>query len=136
MRRIVVASKEYLERRGEPKTPAAIASHDTIQFGAATAAPDWRFVEDGRGFVWATNPRFDQQRRRCDPVCGSGRRTSGPVLAYQAAKIAQAQRLKIVLAPFEQPAMPIHIVYPTAAVVGQGAHLHRSGDRDHRLEFG
>src|SRR6266571_1638117 len=38
MRRIVVASKDYLKRRGEPKTPDEIASHDTIQFGAMTAA--------------------------------------------------------------------------------------------------
>ena len=37
MRRIVVASKDYLQRRGEPKTPEAIAAHDTIQFGAMTA---------------------------------------------------------------------------------------------------
>src|SRR4030088_3420453 len=29
MRRIVVASKEYLKRRGEPDTPEAIASHQT-----------------------------------------------------------------------------------------------------------
>ena len=48
MRRIVVASNSYLKARGEPKTPAAIAAHDTIQFGATTAPPDWRFVEDGR----------------------------------------------------------------------------------------
>src|ERR1700736_4734936 len=46
MRRIVVASPAYLKARGEPKTPAAIAAHDTIQFGALTAAPDWRFVAD------------------------------------------------------------------------------------------
>src|SRR3954469_16408502 len=44
MRRIVVASPDYLKRRGEPKTPASVASHDTIQFGAS----DWGFVEDGR----------------------------------------------------------------------------------------
>ena len=36
MRRIVVASSGYLEARGEPKTPEAIASHDTIQFGATS----------------------------------------------------------------------------------------------------
>ena len=36
------------QARGEPKTPEAIASHQTIQFGATTASPDWRFVEDGR----------------------------------------------------------------------------------------
>ena len=48
MRRIVVASTGYLKARGEPKRPEEIAAHDTIQFGAMTAAPDWRFVEDGR----------------------------------------------------------------------------------------
>ena len=35
MRRIVVASRGYLKTRGEPKTPQAVASHATIQFGAA-----------------------------------------------------------------------------------------------------
>src|SRR4051794_27035715 len=34
MRRIVVASPEYLARRGEPNKPATVASHETIQFGA------------------------------------------------------------------------------------------------------
>src|ERR1700688_2727173 len=36
MRRIVVASDEYLKQHGEPKTPKAIASHAIIQFGAIT----------------------------------------------------------------------------------------------------
>src|SRR5256885_3219169 len=45
MRRIVVASPGYLKARGEPKTPEAIASHDTILFGSA---PEWRFVRDGQ----------------------------------------------------------------------------------------
>src|SRR5229473_1160792 len=38
MRRIVVASSDYLRQRGEPDTPEAIASHDTIQFGATTVS--------------------------------------------------------------------------------------------------
>src|ERR1700726_639931 len=58
MRRIVVRSKGYPKERGEPKTPAAIASHDTIQFGAMAARPDWRFVEDGREVRVACTPRF------------------------------------------------------------------------------
>jgi hypothetical protein len=44
MRRIVVASPDYLKRRGEPNNPAAVLSHDAIQFGTS----DWDFVEDGR----------------------------------------------------------------------------------------
>src|SRR5471030_2777347 len=58
MRRIVVASSGYLKQHGEPKTPQAIASHQTIQFGASGAAPDWRFVEQGREVRVALAPRF------------------------------------------------------------------------------
>src|SRR4030081_1178412 len=36
MRRIIVASHGYLKRRGEPKRPEAIASHQTIPFGVFT----------------------------------------------------------------------------------------------------
>src|ERR1700682_955500 len=58
MRRIVVASSGYLRRRGEPKRPEAIASHQTIHFAATAAPPDWRFVEDGREIRVACTPRF------------------------------------------------------------------------------
>src|SRR4051795_10072306 len=54
MRRIVVASPDYLKRRGEPKTPASVASHDTIQFGTS----DWDFVEGGREVRVPCVPRF------------------------------------------------------------------------------
>src|SRR6476661_8735951 len=57
MRRIVVASPAYLKARGEPQRPQEIAAHDTIQFGAMTASPDWRFVEDGRDVHISPVPR-------------------------------------------------------------------------------
>src|SRR6201986_4353407 len=47
MRRIVVASPAYLKARGEPKRPADIASHDTIQFGATAGLSDWGLIENG-----------------------------------------------------------------------------------------
>src|SRR5437868_11810891 len=55
MRRIVVAAPAYLKRRGEPTSPEAITTHDTIQFGAS---PDWRFVRDGRELRVTPAPRF------------------------------------------------------------------------------
>src|SRR6266704_2602816 len=58
MRRIVVASPGYLVKRGEPERPREILTHDTIQFGAMTAALDWRFVEDGHEIRVASTPRF------------------------------------------------------------------------------
>src|SRR5258708_6851924 len=39
------------------------------------------------------------------------------VLAYQAADAIKAGRLKIVLQKFEQPPLPIHLVYPTSRLL-------------------
>jgi DNA-binding transcriptional LysR family regulator len=117
MRRIVVASPAYLKRRGEPKTPEAIASHATIQFGATTASPDWRFVEDGREVSVACAPRFTTNS--ADAAIQYAEQGGGltRVLAYQAAEAIKAGRLRIVLEKFEPPPLPIHVVYPTSRLL-------------------
>jgi DNA-binding transcriptional LysR family regulator len=117
MRRIVVASSDYLGQRGEPDTPEAIASHETIQFGATTATPDWRFVEDGRDIRVACTPRLTTNS--ADAAIQYAEQGGGltRVLAYQAAEAIKAGRLKIVLAKFEPPPLPIHIVYPTSRLL-------------------
>ena len=117
MRRIVVASKEYLKRRGEPKTPEAIADHDTIHFGAMTAEPEWRFVADGREIRISSTPRFASNSADAAIQYAEAGGGLTRVLAYQAADSLKAGRLKIVLAPFAPPALPIHIVYPTSRLL-------------------
>jgi DNA-binding transcriptional LysR family regulator len=113
MRRIVVASTDYLKQRGEPKMPADIAGHDTIQFGAS----DWDFVEDGREVRVACGPRFitnsaDAALLHAEQGGGLTR-----VMAYQAADAVAGGRLKVVLEKFEQAPLPIHIVYPTSRLL-------------------
>jgi len=117
MRRIVVASSGYLKQRGEPNTPEAVASHETIQFGAMTASPDWRFVEDGREIRVACAPRFTTNS--ADAAIQYAEQGGGltRVLAYQAADAIKGGRLRVVLAQFEQPPLPIHIVYPTSRLL-------------------
>ena len=117
MRRIVVASSGYLKQRGEPDTPEAVASHETIQFGAMTASPDWRFVEDGRETRVACTPRFTTNS--ADAAIQYAEQGGGltRVLAYQAADAIKGGRLRVVLAQFEQPPLPIHIVYPTSRLL-------------------
>jgi DNA-binding transcriptional LysR family regulator len=117
MRRIVVASHGYLKQHGEPNTPETIASHQTIQFGAMTASPDWRFVEDGREIRVAHTPRFITNS--ADAAIQHAEQDGGltRVLAYQAAEAIKAGRLKIILEKFEEPPLPIHIVYPTSRLL-------------------
>jgi DNA-binding transcriptional LysR family regulator len=117
MRRIVVASPGYLKAHGEPKTPEAIASHQTIQFGATMASPDLRFVRDGKEVRVAPVPRLLTNSADAAiqyAVAGGGLTR---VLAYQAADAIRRGRLKIVLAKFEQPPLPIHVVYPTSRLL-------------------
>ena len=117
MRRIVVASKGYLKQHGEPRTPAALASHATIQFGAMTASPDWRFVDAGREVRVACTPRFTTNS--ADAAIQYAEQGGGltRVLAYQAADAIKAGRLRIILAKFEEPPLPIHVVYPTSRLL-------------------
>ncbi|MDI4235282.1 LysR family transcriptional regulator [Bradyrhizobium sp. Arg237L] len=117
MRRIVVASKQYLNARGEPKRPSDISAHDTIQFGAMSAAPDWRFVEEGREVRVSPSPRFSSNSADAAIQYAEAGGGLTRVLAYQAAASLKAGRLRIVLAKFEEPPLPIHIVYPTSRLL-------------------
>jgi DNA-binding transcriptional LysR family regulator len=114
MRGIVVAAPAYLKRRGEPKNPEEIATHDTIQFGAAS---EWRFVQDGRELRVPPAPRLitnsaDAAIQYAEEGGGLTR-----VLAYQAADAIKRGKLAIVLAASEEPVMPIHLVYPTSRLL-------------------
>ena len=117
MRRIVVASPGYLKAHGEPRSPEAIASHQTIQFSAMSPQADWRFVRDGEEVRVAPVARLTTNSS--DAAIEYAAKDGGltRVLAYQAAEAIKARALKIVLAKFEQPPLPIHIVYPTSRLL-------------------
>jgi len=117
MRRIVVASPAYLKARGEPKTAAGVASHDTIQFGSTVGSADWRFREGGEEVRLNYAPRFSTNSSDAAIQYAEADGGLTRVMAYQAAASVKAGRLKIVLEKFELPALPIHIVYPTSRLL-------------------
>ena len=117
MRRVVVASPAYLKAQREPRTPEDIVSHQTIQFSALSPLADWRFVRGGQEIRIAPGPRLTTNSADAAiqyAVQGGGLTR---VLAYQAADAIKRGRLRIVLAKFEQPPLPIHIVYPTSRLL-------------------
>ncbi|MGN6311910.1 MAG: LysR family transcriptional regulator [Xanthobacteraceae bacterium] len=117
MRRMVVASPDYLAAHGEPRHPSEIAAHRTVHFGALSAAPDWRFVEDGREVRVACAPRFTTNS--ADAAIFHAEQGGGltRVLAYQAAEGLAGDRLKAVLTDYEIAPLPIHLVYPTSRLL-------------------
>ncbi|MGB5902772.1 MAG: LysR family transcriptional regulator [Xanthobacteraceae bacterium] len=117
MRRMVVASPDYLAEHGEPRHPQEIVAHRTVHFGALSAAPDWRFVEDGREVRVACAPRFTTNS--ADAAIFHAEQGGGltRVLAYQAAEGLASGRLKGVLVDYEIAPLPIHLVYPTSRLL-------------------
>jgi DNA-binding transcriptional LysR family regulator len=112
-----VAAPSYLKQHGEPKSPAEVAGHQTIQFGSTSVTGEWRFTEAGREFRLNITPRFSSNG--ADAAVQYAEQGGGltRVLAYQAADAIRRGTLNVVLQPFEQAPLPIHIVYPTSRLL-------------------
>ena len=111
VRRVICASPGYLEKKGNPQVPEDIRSHDTVLFEAITPRPEWSFrgPEGEYSVSFSTRLRVnlaDTAIAAAIAGCGLTR-----VLSYQIAPEIKAGRLKIILADFEAPAMPVHVVY-------------------------
>ena len=117
MRRVVVASPRYLKAHGTPQKLSDLVDHEVIQFSGSSALVEWRFVEDGREIRVPNTSRF--ATNSTDAAVLHAEQGGGliSVLAYQVAESLKAGRLKIVLAKYELPPMPIHLVYPTSRLL-------------------
>lgn len=110
VRRLVVASPDYLARRGTPAKPAELTAHDTI-FSTSTWGPlEWRFGSRGRTTIVRLTPRLlanDVEARLDAARAGHG---IVRVLSYQVAEDLAAGRLVRVLRAFEPPPLPVQLV--------------------------
>ena len=116
MRRMVVASPDYLRRHGQPKHPKDLLKANCIRFSASTG-PWWTFYEGSKQFNVAVtgNLDFNQAAPALDAcLAGLG---FGMFISYQIESYLQQKRLKIVLEKFEPPPRPINIVYPHARLL-------------------
>ena len=116
-RRVVVASPAYLARNKKPRSPEDLARHTLLQCTGVHLTPEWRFLHDGHESRIAFEPRYITSS--ADAAIEHAERGGGltMVLAYQIVEAVRAGRLKIVLAGFEPPPLPIHIVYPTTRLL-------------------
>jgi DNA-binding transcriptional LysR family regulator len=113
----VVASPRYLKAHGTPLKPSDLAAHEVIQFSGGSSLSEWRFTENGREIHVPTTSRF--ATNSTDAAILHAEQGGGliSVLAYQAAEGLKARRLRIVLADYEPPPLPIHLVYPTSRLL-------------------
>lgn len=111
VRRFVCASPRYLRKRGAPKTPVDLAGHTIIAASAVSPSTDWGFVEGKRRVTAKVRPRLavtsnDAAIRAALQALGVTR-----LMSYQVAEHLATGRLVRVLADYEPPPLPIHVIH-------------------------
>jgi DNA-binding transcriptional LysR family regulator len=111
VRRVVCASPRYLEVHGHPRTPQDLAGHCVVSAGGVTPISDWRFVHEGRPLSVRVTPRLVTST--VDSAIAAARSGFGltRVLSYQVAEDIDAGVLEVLLADFEPPPVPIHVLH-------------------------
>ena len=112
LRRIVVASPDYLARRGTPQRPADLTDHDVVAFSGIAGVEHWVFREAAGDVNVAIRPRLVVST--AEAAIDAARAGFGltRVLSYQAAEDVARGSLLRVLPAYEGDEVPIHLVYP------------------------
>jgi DNA-binding transcriptional LysR family regulator len=117
VRRVVCASPALLKRVGTPATPRDLAKLDCVAFTGLVPGPIWLFYEQGRPLnVQAKTVLRCNQAYASMDACAAGL-GFGVFLSYMVRPLVQEKKLKVVLAEFEPPPLPVSIVYPHARLV-------------------
>ncbi|MGI9333096.1 MAG: LysR family transcriptional regulator [Gammaproteobacteria bacterium] len=114
VRLVVCASPEYLQRRGEPRTPGDLLNHSIVASSASSAGANaykWRFQVSGRTQTLNMRPRLTVTTN--DGATEAALRGLGitRLLSYQIAPQLAAGKLKVILEAYEPPQRPINIVH-------------------------
>jgi DNA-binding transcriptional LysR family regulator len=115
VRHMLVASPDYLARRGTPASPTDLSAHDTI-FSTSISGPlEWRFRSRGRSSAVRLAPRLfvnDVDARLAAARTGQG---IARALSYQVFDDLAAGNLVRLLRTFEPPPVPVQLLTASRA---------------------
>ena len=109
VRWVICASPDYVRRRGEPATPAALSAHDCIAFEGLQTYRSWPF---GAGAQTVTiRPRFSVNT--ADAVIAAAVAGLGiaRVMSYQASRAVADRQLVALLLQDTVDRLPVHLVH-------------------------
>lgn len=111
VRRIVCAAPEYLKNRGLPQTPADIKQHDIVQFTSLAAKAEWHFNAAAGEIIVPFSTRLTVNSAEVAIAAAVAGKGLTMVLSYMVVPEIMSGKLKVVLAEYENPALPVHVVY-------------------------
>jgi len=117
VRRVLVASPDYLASAGIPRTPEALRDHRLISFTALTPTDHWKFWADGVAQDVSVQPRY--VTNSADAAIWQATQNGGLTMAlsYQVEQSVRAGQLTLVMTDHEPLPYPVQIIYPSSRLL-------------------
>jgi len=117
VRRVLVASPDYLAVHGVPRSIEDLGQHRLISFTALGAADHWRFWVDGTPQGLSVNPSY--ATNSADAAIWHAAQGGGLTMAlsYQVADHLKDGRLSLLMADHEPEPYPVQLVYPSSRLL-------------------
>jgi DNA-binding transcriptional LysR family regulator len=111
VRRVICASPAYLNQHGRPQHPDDVRQAQVVMSASSTLVSDWQFATPEGPLNVRPEPRLivTANQAAINTACLGWGLTR--VLSYQVASKVASGELEIVLAEYELPALPVHVVY-------------------------
>ncbi|SFQ13756.1 LysR family transcriptional regulator [Pseudomonas borbori] len=111
VRRVICASPGFLAEYGRPRHPAELSGAPIIATSSIGQLRSWPFLAAGEPISVRVEPRLVVTANQAAITAAAMGLGLTRVLSYQVASKVAAGELEIVLADFELPPWPIHVVY-------------------------
>jgi DNA-binding transcriptional LysR family regulator len=111
IRPVVCAAPAFLERVGRPQAPEEVLAHPVVMSSASNLLTEWHFRTAETTVSLRPQPRLLVSSNQA--AINAARLGWGltRVLSYQVAQAVAKGELEIVLAAFQTPALPVHVLY-------------------------
>lgn len=115
-RRVVVATPDYLARKGEPQTPADLAAHDCVVYNRLATGANWPFVAGDAPISVPVSGRVhvnNTEGLRAAVLSGIGIGIGMVPIWHFVDREIETGTVKVLLAGHEPKPHPINAVYPS-----------------------
>jgi DNA-binding transcriptional LysR family regulator len=117
VRRILVASPDYLAKRGTPTRPTELKHHVVVVHTALMPNREWRFVDAGKPARLKLLPRIETNDAHAGIQLAEQGKGITIALSYMVAEAIRAGRLVPVLNGYAPPPVPVHLIYAQRRII-------------------
>ncbi|PLP60457.1 LysR family transcriptional regulator [Mesorhizobium loti] len=114
MRRVVFGAPSYFGKHGRPRHPSELAQHPCVFRNTDRDAGAWQFRDGGKSLTVKVDRRLHLDNAAASHAAVAVGLGIGRVPLWQIQDLVDSNTVEVILEDFEQPAVPVHIVWPVA----------------------